>query len=309
MTLDNVPKKKSDIHKIINSILAGIFITLGLLITYNQLNIQKQTRSIKKLMLHVEQLQTVVQKDFNAQNQVLEQKLAEQELALHNLQMKLKHQAEEKTPSSELSIFLINKAHALLDLAQINAYWTEDKRTTLALLEQADQLLATSKDPKQLPTREAIGQARTNQLKEQNVDVVRILSQLSADQELVNSLALKQDKSKQTKKHRVSSAWEKLHSLVILRRTDTNIPIAYTFTNTKYMRASLALNLENAKWAVLHQQQDIFLLSLQDALKILDSNFDQHESIQLKKRLIDLQQINLSLKTPITQDFILGESK
>ena len=305
MAEDNAPKKRLATKIIITIILVSVVLVLGVLLASAQVHIQQQTQTIKNLVLDLEQRQAQAQQDVLAHNQAVEQKLSQQELVLQHIQL----QAKEKKPSSGMSIFLLNKAYALLDLAQTNAYWTEDTHTTVALLDQADQLFAQTHDPKLLPVRAAIAQERAHQLNAPSIDIVRIISELSADQALIHALTPIKNTATIKKKNGMNSVWEKLQGLVILRRHDATIPIAATFSDTKYMSAALTLDLENAKWAALHQQQQIFLLSLHDAIKILDRGFDQNTSAQLKKHLLALQQQKLIAKTPITQDFSRGDSQ
>ncbi len=311
-TPETIPKQNSSSNIIIPSILSVLIVLMGITLLYVYLDTQAKNQSIRNLLHRVTKLQSITQTNINKEHLATVNALDIQSQAIRQLENKITLNAQEKVSEPSDDTFTVNKAHALLDLAQTNAYWTDDTRTTVALLDQADTLLAQTKNPKMLPIRAAIARERTHQLNVQHVDVIRILSQLAADQTLINTLPLKQiDPNPSIKPgvtNAVQSAWEKLQSLIILSHHDAATPVTLTFTDAIYMRAALSLDFENAQWAVLHNQPAIFILSLKDAVRILNRGFDQHASAQLKKHLIELQQQTINIKTPITQDFSLGES-
>ena len=308
----NIQEKSRKANIIIPSILISLILFLGIALLYVYLDMQKQTRSIRNLLHEMTHIQSMAQLHINTKNQATANSLELQQQAISQLEHKITLQSQEKAAVSSNEIFLINKAQALIDLAHINAYWTADTRTTVALLDQADTLIAQTQDPKMLPVRSAIVQEREHQLNTPHVDLVRILSQLAADQTLINKLPIKQIETTPSVKpgvtNTVQSAWKKLQSLVILRHHAAASPVNLTFTDETYMRAALSLDFENAQWAILHNQPEIFILSLQDAVQILNRGFDTHASAQLKQRLLNLQHQKINIKTPITQDFRIGES-
>ncbi len=57
--------------------------------------------------------------------------------------------------------WLLLKARYYLELAQINAHWSDDQQVTIALLQQADALLRTIPDQQLFTVRQAIAQEIT----------------------------------------------------------------------------------------------------------------------------------------------------
>lgn len=184
--------------------------------------------------------------------------------------------------------WILLKVRYYLELAVINAHWSHDLNTTLALLKTADTLLASIQNEQLMTIRQALAKEETALQQITPIDTTGILSQLDAIQHAVNKLTPKKPINSITNQqtdstdHLTPLTWRdnlkaslnKLNTLVIIRHQDDAMLPLSTPTYIALLRENIRLNLQETQWAVLQQNQMIFQLTLNQAIENIKRAFD-----------------------------------
>lgn len=212
--------------------------------------------------------------------------------------------------------WILLKARYYLELAQINAHWSDNYEATIALLLQADNLLNQLNAPRIFEIRQVIAK-ETAQLKAlPALDLAGILSQLDAAQLSVSKLVtqsifdekttspseLSQSSNTSGWRSRFTDSVKLLEKLVIVRRTDENIKPLMSPLFESILKESIRLNLQEAQWAVLNNNSAIYQLALKQACSNIKRIFNEKEphTAALLSQLSELQLIKLSQEKPVT---------
>jgi uroporphyrin-3 C-methyltransferase len=211
--------------------------------------------------------------------------------------------------------WLLLKARYYLELAQINEHWSSDLNTAIALLEQADKLLEQLQSPKVFDLRQAIAKEITQLKTVPLLDIAGILSKLDAAQTQVNNLSIQsafnENESSITPsapKTTNVSAWRirlqeslsLLEKLVVIRRDDENIKPLMSPLFESILKENVRLNLQEAQWAVLNNNDAVYQLALKQAIINLNRTFNKtsQNTTVLIKQLSDLQHIKITQEKP-----------
>ncbi len=210
--------------------------------------------------------------------------------------------------------WLLLKARYCLELAQINAHWSDNTDTTVAILQQADALLADVHDQRSFLVRQAISKEITLLQTMPKIDTAGLLSKLDAAQSVIANLELKPTiaaAEKITTPKATSSAWRErlkesvglLEKLVVVRRHDEDILPLPSPAYESMLREGIRLNLQEAQWAALQNNEAIYQFSLAQALKNINRAFEPNTAVSdaLVKQLQSLQQIHLIQQKPILE--------
>ena len=240
----------------------------------------------------------------NTQQTLAQQAIQDQ----HRLQDALQEQGHQ--PSN----WLLYKTQYLLELAQLNAQWSEDYPTTLALLQQADGLLAKGSDPALSPVREALAHDLAELQTFQSTDEIGIITQLQAEQAMIARLPLSPNAPEpRNARQAVSSlSWRKalqqsltqLKQLVIVRHHDEAQLTRFVPTDKSILLESAQLNLQLAQAAVLRHNQSLYALFIDQALQALGKAFDpqQAQTQAVITALTRLRSIELQPAKPLLSD-------
>lgn len=211
------------------------------------------------------------------------------------------------------------KARYYLELAQINAYWSDTPDVTVALLHQADLLLTTIHEPQLVDVRRAIAEESSQAERIVKLDKIGVLTQLDAAEELCNQLIVKQisvDLDKNSSKTisgtpdvKSSSLWREglknslsvLEKLVVVRRDDRDIQSIVTPAYVGLLREEIRLLLQETQLAVLQGNERVYQLTLKQALKKVSQSFslDDANTQALLSQMHTLETIQFSLKKPV----------
>lgn len=213
--------------------------------------------------------------------------------------------------------WLLLKARYCIELAQINAHWSDNTDTTVALLQQADTLLAEIHDQRSFVVRQALSKEITLLQTMPKIDTAGLLSQLDAAQSVIANLELKptvapaEKDASSTTTNEASSAWRErlknsvglLEKLVVVRRHDEDILPLPSPAYESMLREGIRLNLQEAQWAALQNNEAIYQFSLAQALKNINRAFEPNTVVTdaLIKQLKNLQQIHLIQQKPILE--------
>lgn len=207
--------------------------------------------------------------------------------------------------------WLLYKARYYLELAQINAHWSENQQTTIALLHEADFILQGITDQSIFVVRQSIAEEISQLNALPTVDIAGILSQLDSARQEVNELPLKGNidlAQPDSEPSTTNAGWrDDLHNsigflkkLIVVRHQETDIQPLLSPMHQALIRESLRLDLQQAQWAALQHNEAIFQQMLNQALEDITRNFDsQAISTQaIIEQLKTLQKLPLKQKSP-----------
>ncbi len=243
--------------------------------------------------------------EFNTEQQALKNKL----LVLNN---KLLSSEQERTYQNK--DWLLLKARYYLELAEINAHWSHDLQTSLALLNQADKLLMTIHEPQLFDIRQAIAKEQTEIQAIQTVDITGLLAELDAATESIahltakNPFTLSKKTPSKNNGHQQASTWREhlenslnlLKKLVIIQHHNTAIEPLMTSEYLSLVHESLVLNFQEAQWAVIQQNEAVYQLCLKQAINTIKRIFDLNSAntLVLLEKLQKLQKITFNSSKP-----------
>lgn len=263
----------------------------------------KQLSQLKQGQEHVEQLVADTVKDTQ------EAKLQLQ-TNLDNLNKSIQQRFNEQSNTNQ--DWLLLKTRYFLELAQINAHWTDNYATTIALLQEADRLLQTINETQVLNIRQAIAKDIATLKAIPTIDLTGLLSQIDSVQHGVSQLkmqvSLEPINQKTTSSSPTESTWrtqikhsvDVLQKLVVIRRHDEDIQPLLSPMYAALVKESIHLNLQEAQWAVLTKNQDVFNLSLKQAInqvKII-ANESNKDAAAIISTLTELQKTKFSTEKP-----------
>lgn len=215
--------------------------------------------------------------------------------------------------------WILLKARYYLELAQANDHWTDNVPATIALLQQADDLLKEMTDQSNFfPIRQEIAKEITELKALPTKDIAGLLSQLDAAQTLIAKLPLKQSTHAFTAPSSVdseaaeSSSWRTslknslqiLEKFVVVRRNDETIRPMLSPMHETILRDSLQMNLQTAQWAIIQNNPTIYKNSLSQALSDIKRAFDtkSNSTQALIEQLTELGKVDFNTPKPVIDE-------
>lgn len=206
--------------------------------------------------------------------------------------------------------WVLLKARYYLQLAQINAHWSDNLETTITLLQQADESLSGLHDQRLFKIRQVIAQEIAKLKTMPSVDITGILSELDALQTAITALPVKrstlsaadekntpaESPSLSTWNARLKTSVDRLKQLVIVRRHDEAIKPMLSEEQESMLRQSIILNLQIAQWAVLQQNESVYKMVLNKATKSIKHHFTDEKA--LTEQLDVLKKMKLKQQKP-----------
>ena len=295
----------------IGLVLTALCLTVVILRTthYAHLQLQQLKHQVDQLSQQDTQTQTTLDKERKA----LSLTQAEFQTQLNAMDKRLQSALRERMYAS--NDWLLLKVRYYLELAQINAQWSDNLQTTSELLQQADVLLATLSDRRALPIRQTIAKEIAACKAIPPVDIAAILSELDASLNVVATLPLKstmefnaqtqqkpqQNTSPQTWRDHLNDSLTLLQGLVVIRHHNEEIRPLPSPAYESMLREGIRLDIQEAQWAVLHHNEAVYQLSLAQALNNIQRSFEPSASTTSAtiKQLQTLAHIHLVLKKPV----------
>jgi len=230
----------------------------------------------------------------------------------------LRHQIQiAQNPVNDISTtWLTLKAHYAIELAQLNAYWGTDRASTIALLQHADHFLSQSHDPKLFPVRQALSADISTLQAAPVIDVIGLLSQLDAIQQLVMSHSFKstipatsppltqQGLSQATTwRKRLQADLNLLKQFFIVRYRQDPLEPLLTPAFKTMQRETIRISLQEAQWAVLQRNNVIYTFAIQQAVKHIELTFGKEsaETADILKQLKPLQAVSIQFDAIIPE--------
>lgn len=199
------------------------------------------------------------------------------------------------------------KARHLLELAVLNAHWGTNKDTTIAMLREADTILAPIHNSKLLSVRQGLAHDLTEQLSASTTDVTALLTRIDAIQARTFHLpviALPQDKEKAAEQNsdapvNMGVLMKFLKNLVIIRHTTETLEPKPTLAYEAMLCATVRLNLQEATWAILELNDAVYHLALAQAVTNLERTFSS-EAAATQALIGQIKQLDtVTLRTDI----------
>ncbi len=211
----------------------------------------------------------------------------------------------------------VHEASDLVQKASDELQLADNVRLAVQLLQMADQRLATENDAKLVPIRKALANDIAALQAVPIIDVsglylkIVALNQQLDQLPLVNQQVLGEQAASPSQpaanslawwKQGLQQSWAGLQKIVVVQYSATNTPPLVTPQQQVFLYQSLHAMLENAAWAVLHQQSAVYQASLQQAIAWVKQYFVQSsEATQAAlTSLQTLQRINVHPDTPAT---------
>lgn len=211
--------------------------------------------------------------------------------------------------------WLLLKARYYLEMAQLNAQWSDNTLATSVLLKQTDDLLAQLHDQRLFNIRKTIAQELIHIKSIPNIDKAGLLNQLEATQVMITNLPLKTaaplakvSLPTPNTRHTDLSTWHDhlqaslnlLQKLIVIRRHNEAIYPLPSVEQEILLRDSIRFNLRQAQWAILQNNEAVYKLSLTNALKKINDAFALNDlnTQGVLTQLKELQQIHFIQSKP-----------
>ncbi|KTD79339.1 uroporphyrinogen-III C-methyltransferase [Legionella waltersii] len=304
---------------LVNSLILVVAIAAMIIAIYsmrsNQLH-QTNTATIEKELSNkldeLKQNQNTTQQLVDTTSQSIEKIQTDLESKINLLSKQLQTSLNQR--HYENNDWILLKAKYYLELAQINAYWSKNFDSTVVLLEQADLLLKDVHSPKLFTIRQTIAKEISQLKTTEQIDITGILSQIDAAQSGVNNLTIKTITTPQDNANQIAleshhkTGWRAqlqdsvrfLKTLVVIRHTNEPIqPIISPLLETT-LKESIHLYLQEARWAVLNNNPDVFQQSLDQAITNIRRSFNLNTQTtkELIKQLVSLKETRLTQEKP-----------
>lgn len=197
------------------------------------------------------------------------------------------------------------EAEHLLRLASLRLSALQDVNSARALVEGADEILREQDDPASFAARQQLAKAVEALRSVQQPDRTGLFLKLGALREQVAQLQplapIFQQEQAPAVAGRWQQWWEKISRFVrIDLHADQDIRPLLSGQNLSQVRLTLDLALEQAQWAALHAQPEVYRQALKEAQDVLAGQFntDHPQSAALLKRLAELAEQPVAVQAP-----------
>lgn len=207
----------------------------------------------------------------------------------------------------------LKKARFYLQLAQINAHWSQQPQITIDLLKQADEILANQNQPDIYDIRQQIANDIAAINKQSKLDIVGLLTRITAIQTQLQNLTYRDNPLLDSKenvgqeqtvnKGKWQQHWENsvqaLEKLVVIRRHNKAVKPLLSDQQFGLVIESLYIELQQAKWAVIHRNQAAFKLAINHTLNQIRHHFNEQKTdvANIVRQLQSLQKIQIQQKS------------
>ena len=201
----------------------------------------------------------------------------------------------------------------IVQVANINLTINKDIPSSLNLLQTADKHLAKLNDPTFIPIRQALANDINTLQATPQVDIAGTISKIAALSEQIANLpitpSMPPKKASKTPPAKIpQSLWQqfwqvtgqKLKNIIVIRHLDHPMEPLPTLEQQVYLKQNIKFMLEQAEWAVLHRQSQIYNSALKRADQMLNVYLAHNlsELNNVEQTLQNLQKININPPMP-----------
>lgn len=263
---------------------------------------QALTQRTESLTGRFEQLPSV--EELEERRQLVAQLQGDQQLLNRRLETVLGASRQE---------WRLAEAEHLLRLASLRLSALQDINSATALVQAADEILRDQDDPAAFAAREQLAKSLEALRATDNPDRTGLFLQLGALREQAAQLNSLNPKfvadggvlGELAAESEPGTWWgQALHKLSQYFRldfnADQNVRPLLAGQSLSQVRLALSLALEQAQWAALHGQTQVYRQALQQAAEVLDANFnrDNPDSRALRTRVGELVDQPIEVKAP-----------
>ncbi|MEI6203757.1 MAG: uroporphyrinogen-III C-methyltransferase, partial [Enhydrobacter sp.] len=208
----------------------------------------------------------------------------------------------------QLEPFLLQKAQYYLDLAAINAHWSNNQESSLALLKEVNQVLNKITDPGV----ETIKQSITTDIEHletlTSIDTTYLIKRLNVAQTTLEKLPFQSTTDDASKAQAGISSWREglqrslslLKQVVIVHRhNEQELPLLSPLYQT-ILKERIGMALQEAQWGILQNNEPVYQEALQQAIEGIQRCFSTQDKAT-QNLLTDLKQLkdtSLIIKKP-----------
>lgn len=183
----------------------------------------------------------------------------------------------------------IQKARSYLELAQINAEWSQNRNATLSLLRQADVTLVHSNHPNTSGLRQAIAQDISALSQIPSVDIIGILAKLKAANHEVTQLqerpAIIQERNPSPNTVQHTATWrdnlnesmQQLEGFIRIQHQDRAWMAPLSPEYLALLRENIRMNIQQAELGLIEQHTELYTAALNAAIKSICFGFQQDD--------------------------------
>lgn len=262
-------------------------------------------QKIKSMIGDINQAVTTLQTQAAADNKTME------ELQSNVDEQKTQLASFQQLTTGGTSAWHIAEAKYLVDLANYQMTFIKDVPAAISLLQTADQQIASANDPSLTPLRQLIANNIANLQAIPKIDYAGLLIRITALQTQVNRLptlglpkatVMDSNEDNQTSPLRraIHDSWVTLQKIIVIRKDDIGVQPLLSPEQQTYLQQNLQLILQQAQWAALRSQQDVYIGSLKQAYTWILRYFAKNSpaTVAYLKALNDLMQINVQPQLP-----------
>ncbi len=268
-----------------------------------------QSREQQVLQLVNQQQDTVLQNVNQQLNKALEQSLTQTEQLVTRVD-----QLSQQQPSD----WLLHETEYLVRMAVRSLWLEKEARSAIALLQDADQRLASLKDPSLLPLRQTINE---------DIQSLQLMPTLETDEAMLKLMALSEQVtllpiamahlpdatepaptlalSENTSDWRenLAKSWQVfLEQFITVRRRTANVEALLPPKQQQHLRQNLQLKLQLAQWAASQQKTELYQGVLAETLQWINEYFDTDAAVVVKftEQISAMQEKTIALALPTT---------
>ncbi len=250
---------------------------------------------------------------FNTSLEKTQQFTVTEMLVLEQKISQIEKIAQRNSKSPVTSYFLL-EAEYLTEQALLSLNFGRDVPAAITLLQAADQRIQSSRDVSLRKIRLALADKIAALQAVPAVDTEGLLARLHALQEQTKQLplfAVPKAEPTATKsatllttekdwRKALQDSWTALQKVVIIRHRDQPIVPLLPPYQESYLRQNLHLLLQQAQWAILHNQSNIYRTSLDQASQWVQHYFANNETSTqaMLAALTELKKINIRPELP-----------
>lgn len=269
--------------------------------------LQEKTKAFDAALIMLNGQQINNEARLEAQYAKTEETQATWQAKLDNLDNTL--QITRKEYSNLSDDWRLLKVRHLLELAALNAHWSTDKDTTIAMLREADAFLTPIHNPKLVDVQKGLAHDITEQQTAPSTDVTALLIQLNAIQAATFHLPVmplpteafsENIAEKSTPAHTFTKI---ISNLIVIRHTSEVLEPQHSLAYEAMLRATVRLNLQEAVWGILERNDTIYHAALTQAITNLEHTF----SSKATSTQAVIERIKQLKTTPLRTDPMIPE--
>lgn len=279
----------------------GLLTAIALIIFYGQVD-----TSLKEVMssLQAQAVQNEKQDlQLSAAITELQNQTKQQKITLTNLQ---------QLSTGNVAVWRFAEAKYLVQLANYHLTFTRDVPAALALLQTAEQRIAAINDPTLLHIRQLIANSIVELQAVPRIDLAGLLTRITALQmQTIRLPAIglppieqqeenKQELSGSPLRKAINDSWVTLQKIVVIRQRDQQIEPLLSPEQQMYLQQNLQLILQQAQWAALRGQEEVYQSSLTQAQKWVENHFAGNlpATQAFVRAIVDLKKIHVQPPLP-----------